>query len=93
MTYKDFFHAMTPFHYQKSHDMSGYFRAFSDEIQKVMTVADVDKNGTISFTEFFYFVLICQTSYAVIQRDFARCKGKMTIEQFSENLNAHRRKT
>ena len=51
-----------------------------------MEIADADKDGTISFTEFFFFVLVNQTPTRVIMRDFAKKDGKMNMKDFSKCL-------
>lgn len=58
-----------------------------------MTIADVDKDGMISFTEFFFFVLVVQTPSKVIKSDFKKCGGKMNLQQMSSYLRTHRKKT
>lgn len=57
-----------------------------------MTIADTDKDGMISFTEFFFFVLVCQTASKVIKSDFKKTGGKMNISQLSKCLREHRKK-
>jgi len=44
-----------------------------------LSIADVDKDGMISFQEFFFFVLIVQTPSKVIANDFKKCGGKMNL--------------
>lgn len=58
-----------------------------------MTIADVDKDGLISFTEFFFFVLVVQTPSKTIKADFKKAGGKMNLQQMSNNLKNHRKKT
>lgn len=58
MTYEEFLSAMTPYNYQapKSHDE--YMRKYHDKIDAIFQIADIDGNGLISFSEFFYFVAV-----------------------------------
>ena len=62
MSYAEFMKSLTPFNYNAPKDAKAYFAKFENEINKVLHIADVDKNGTISFTEFFFFVLMMQTT-------------------------------
>lgn len=80
MSYKEFFNALCPYNYAKVSDNNGnYFENNEKSIDKIMRIADVDKDGLISFSEFFFFVLVVQTPEAVIKADFKKCGGKMTI--------------
>jgi len=63
------------------------------KVERVLQIADVDKNGQISFTEFFFFVLICHMSEKAIRTDFKKAGGKMNMKQFSKNLTAHRKRS
>lgn len=58
-----------------------------------MHIADVDKDGFISFAEFFFFVLVVQTPSKVIRSDFKKCGGKMTPVEMSKYLATHRKKS
>ena len=66
MSYKDFFHALTPYNYNKPKSKDSYFKKHAERVDELMRIADVDKDGQISFAEFYFFVLICQTPSRVI---------------------------
>lgn len=66
MSYQDFFHALTPYNYNKPKGKDAYFKKHSERVEELMRIADVDKDGQISFAEFYFFVLICQTPSRVI---------------------------
>lgn len=58
MSYKEFLHALTSFNYQQPKDNTAYFRRFQKQINQVLHLTDVDRNGQIGFTEFYFFVLL-----------------------------------
>ena len=61
MSYADFFKCMTPYQYRKSRskkELNDFFDKNKDSIIEIMKVADVDLDGSISFMEFFMFVVM-----------------------------------
>ena len=56
MSYKDFLRAMTPFCY------TPFFEGTSEYVEKhlpsIIKIVDADNDGTISFTEFFFFLVL-----------------------------------
>ena len=80
MSYADFFRAMTPNNYKKDIDTDAYIAANKEKVNTVLHIADVDKNGSISFTEFFFFILLTQLPEKMLQNDFKANKGKMTMK-------------
>lgn len=58
-----------------------------------MNIADVDKDGSISFNEFFFFVLVNQIPSTYIAKEFERAGGHMTVDQFTKIIEAGRKKT
>lgn len=93
MSQEEFFKALTPFNYNKPKDFQDYVEQHGDRIDTIFRVADTDGQGAISFTQFFFFVLMIQTSDRVIESEFKKAGGTMNMLQFSKNLTAHRRKT
>lgn len=77
MSYDEFFKALCPYIYQKPRDTRNFFQNFEKQISKILEIADVDKDGFISFHEFFFFVLLVQTPEKAIKSDFRKCGGKM----------------
>jgi hypothetical protein len=45
MTYEDFFNALTPYNYQKPKDNKKYFQKYKPQVEEIMQIADVDKDG------------------------------------------------
>ena len=94
MTYGDMLRALTPYNYGEIKETKEYMEKHSQRINKLLHLADADNNGTISFTEFFFFITILQLPDAIIEKDFKRFEGqKMNAEQFSQRLTYHRRQT
>lgn len=58
-----------------------------------MLIADVDGDGKISFSEFFFFVLVNQTPSRNISADFRKKGGELTVDEFAKCLTTHRKKT
>ena len=60
MKYSDLLRAMTPYNYQEIKDPKEYMDKYQEKIAHILHLADADSNGTISFTEYFFFVTILQ---------------------------------
>ena len=69
MSYADFFRALTPYNYTEIKDMKGYFEKFKPDI---LTVADTNSDGYISFPEFLFFITILQMPIGLLAKEFAR---------------------
>ena len=92
MSYKDFLRAMTPYcHTEFFEGTEEYLKEFTPDIlQKV----DADGDGTISFTEFFFFLVLLQIEARRLRRVFKKFKdGKMTKPEASEALRTLRKTT
>ena len=61
-------------------DHKNYFSKHQSVVDNILQVADVDKNGQISFTEFFFFVLMMQTTDRAIKDEFKKSGGKMNMK-------------
>ena len=84
MSYGDFFHALTPFNYMprpEKEEADSYFKKYKSH---VLEVADVNKDGVIDFTEFFFFVTILQLPDDEVRRTFDEVgeEGVLTQEEF-----------
>jgi len=55
MTYDDFYRANTPYNYTELRSPEDYMEKYKPEL---MEIVDCDKNGQISFTEFFFFLTL-----------------------------------
>lgn len=93
MSYSDFFLALTPYNFQKPKDNSDYFRKYSEKVNEIMRIADVDKDGSISFAEFYFFMLICQTPSRMIAADFKKSGGSMSVGKLAKIIGSHKLKT
>ena len=58
MSYAEFFKALTPYNYKSGQTMEKYMKDNKERVDHILQIADVDKNGQISFTEFFFFILL-----------------------------------
>jgi len=56
MSYQEFLKALVPYNYNAPKDNNKYFTTYKTQVEKILHIADVDKNGQISFCEFFFFV-------------------------------------
>ena len=93
MSYQEFMKSLVPYNYNVPKDNSKYFAKHKARVEQILHIADVDKNGQISFTEFFFFVLMMQVTDRTIKADFKKHHGKMNMAQFSKCLTSHRKKT
>lgn len=92
MTYKDFLHVMTPYCFTPFfEDAEEYLKEHKiDILQKV----DADRDGTISFTEFFFFLVLLQIPPSRLRRVTKKYPdGKLTKAQVSEVLRELRKST
>lgn len=92
MSYKDFLRAMTPFCY------TPFFEGTSEYVEKhlpsIIKIVDADNDGTISFTEFFFFLVLLQISVKDLKKAFDDFEGgKMHRDKASETLRKIRKQT
>jgi hypothetical protein len=73
MSYADFFRALTPYNYTEIKDNKGYFEKFKPD---VLTVADANGDGVISFPEFLFFITILQLPIGLLAKEFAKVDSK-----------------
>ena len=92
MSYKDFLRAITPYcHTPFFEDTDEYLKENTPAILKQI---DADGDGTISFTEFFFFLTLLQVSPQRLRRAMKKYpEGKVTKEQCSELLREIRKST
>ena len=89
MTYSDFLRAMTPYNFRKPLAKQDFYKNHKKEVDHVLSVADVDSDGTISFNEFFFFVLVAQIPSKYIEASFKKNGGRMTADKFAKVLEFH----
>lgn len=93
MSYQDFYNSLTPYNFNKPMDNTKYFKEFSAEVDKIMQIADVEKDGTVTFAEFYFFCLICQTPSRMIAADFKRNGGSLSVGKLAKTIGSHKLKT
>lgn len=93
MSYEDFFRALTPYKYQKPKANKKYFETYAAQVDKIMRIADVDKEGTVTFTQFFFYVVVCQTPSKHIKTAFGKAGGEMDLDTFTKCIASHRKKS
>ena len=76
MAYSDILRALTPYNYGEIKDTKEYMEKYSSKVGAILHLADADGDGTISFTEFFFFITILQLPDILIQKDFEKHEGK-----------------
>jgi len=73
MSYKDFLIAMTPFCY------TPFFEGCDDYLKEntpdILKKVDADGDGTISFTEYFFFLVLLQIHPRKLKRVFKKFEG------------------
>lgn len=74
MSYKDFLHAMTPYCY------TPYFEDTDEYLKEhkpaILAKVDADGDGTISFTEYFFFLVLLQSSDRDLRKVFKKHEDK-----------------
>ena len=70
MKYEDLLRALTPYNYCDIKDPKDYMEKWHHKIEKILHYADADNDGTISFTEFFFFITLLQIPDKLIGLDF-----------------------
>lgn len=84
MSYADLLRTMTPYNYGELQDKEFINKYLEKHAPRLLTQVDVNKDGQISFTEFFFFMLMLQIPPAKLRKKFKKHKdGKMTKEEFS----------
>lgn len=91
MSYPDFLRAMIPYSYGPLENNAEEY--LKNNKPYIIGVVDPNQDGQISFTEFFFFLEILQTPFAIFRKMFRKYPGgKLTKQQFSEELKTLRRK-
>lgn len=92
MSYSDFLRAMSPYNYTEIFEGTDDY--VKEHTPKILKKVDVNSDGTISFTEFFFFLVLLQVSPVKIKRQFKKHEGgKMTKEETSIALKELRKGT
>ena len=97
MTYADLLRCIAPYNYgeiQSNEEQKAYLDVFGAQISELLKFADADENGTISFTEYYFFVQVLQLPLSTLERDFKEHEGnKMTAVEFSKAMTKRRKQT
>jgi Ca2+-binding EF-hand superfamily protein len=86
MTYGDFYRAVTPYNHSHICSNEKYIETHKEKVSYIMNYSDADNDGTISFTEFFFFMTVVQMPHVVIHDWFEEKGGKMDAAEFSKSL-------
>ena len=92
MSNKDFLRAMTPFCH------TPFFEGTEKYLEKnnpeILQIIDADGDGSISFTEFFFFLVLLQLELPRLRRAMKKFpNGKLSKEQCSQLLREIRKNT
>ena len=94
MSYKDFLRSMTPYcHTPFFEGTEEYLKNYTPDILKKV---DADDDGQVSFTEFFFFIVLLQIQPRKILREFKKIDngdGLMSKEEASQVLRTLRKST
>ena len=91
MTYSDFLEANSPYnHTALFKDSEDYIKDNNPQFFKKI---DVSGEGFISFTEYFFFIVLLQVPSIKIKKAFKKYGGKMNQEQTSIELRNLRKDT
>jgi len=92
MSYGDFLRALTPYVYTSLPDSPDEY--LKENTPKILLIVDADNDGSISFTEFFFFLLLLQTPHGLMRKLFRKYPNKqMSQEDFSKEMTALRKKS
>ena len=70
MSYADFLQTMTPYNHGKLQDKDFIEDFVKEHTPRILSKVDVNKDGEISFTEFFFFLLLLQIPASKIRKSF-----------------------
>lgn len=94
MSYKDFFHSLTPYNYDvPAKGKADYFEKFQPEI---LSIADANHDQKIDFDEYIFFVTLLQLPESEIMRSIEKInpeEHKVNREQFAPELAKLRKMT
>jgi Ca2+-binding EF-hand superfamily protein len=93
MSYSDFFKALTPYNYTSVKDMDDYFK---ENTISALKLADVNGDGVIDFTEFFFFITIMQIPENIVREVFEKNgdnKETLCKDDFTKVLTILRKRT
>jgi len=92
MSYKDFLRAMTPFVYTPFFEETDKY--LEAHMPMFLKKVDADNDGTISYTEYFFFLTLFQIPESRLRRVWKKFpEGKMSKDQASQTLLELRKQT
>ena len=86
MSYADFLQTMTPYNYGKLQEKEFIEEYVKEHAPRILAKVDVNKDGEISFTEFFFFLLLLQIPASKLRKSFKKNGGAMPKEVFSQEI-------
>lgn len=89
MTTADFFKAITPYNYSQAVNQS----FFDNHESLVFKLADANGDGKLSFSEYFFFIVLLSTGAKWFKRMFKENGGAVTREQFIQIMIEAKKKS
>lgn len=80
MSPHDLFKAITPFNYSPT----STYDFFKDRESFIISIVDANKDGRISFPEYFFFVVLLSTSASQFEKMFRKRGGSLGVAEFTE---------
>jgi hypothetical protein len=85
----DLFRAITPYNYAASVESS----FFKDRESFIMSIADANKDGRISFAEYFFFIVLMSTPYSKFEKMISKRGGEVNLQQFLDIMLEAKKKS
>ena len=85
MSYHDFLRAMTAYTYSPKFEAEDVANYLKDNKPEILKIVDADGDGTISFTEYFFFLVLLQCHSNKIRKVFRKHADKETKTMTKEN--------
>lgn len=91
MSYADFLRCLTPYNNMELLELKQIEEYLKEHTPQILKYADSDGDGQISYTEFVFFLMLYQCPEGVIHRIFKKYGGKLTSEEFSNEMLKQRK--
>lgn len=82
MSPNDLFKAITPFNYSPN----SAYDFFKDRESFIISIVDANKDGRISFPEYFFFVVLLSTNASQFEKMFKKRGGRLGADEFTEMM-------
>jgi Ca2+-binding EF-hand superfamily protein len=80
MSPQDLFKAITPFNYSPT----SAYDFFKDRESFIISIVDANKDGKISFPEYFFFIVLLSTTKVQFEKMFRKRGGRLGVNGFTE---------